>query len=150
MLYGGIDQVYDNTTVPTIWNMAKMDITEDPNRLVKANANYQKLQTRMIPSAYYVNEPSPIFPNRLTIVPGIDANGSTSIINNLKTAGYININGYLTIDPRISSAWYSSVPAPYNTAVYLPMIDDQMYISFSQHKFYKDSNYRTIAFFNRF
>ena len=72
---GGIDQVFNITTVPTIWNMAKMDITEDPNRLVTANANYQKLQARTIPSSYYVNEPSPIFPNRLTIVPGIAASG---------------------------------------------------------------------------
>ena len=147
---GGIDQIYDNTTVPTIWNMAKLDITEDPNRLVTANANYQKLQTRAIPSAYYVNEPSPIFPNRFTIIPGIDASGSTAIFNALKSAGYINAKGYFTIDPRVSSIWYSAVPAQYNNATMIPMIDDQIYISYTQHKFYKDSDYRTIAFFNRF
>lgn len=147
---GGIDQIYDNTTVPTIWNMAKMDITEDPKRLITANANYQKLQTRKIQSQYYVNEPTPIFPNRLTIVSGIDAKGSASIVTALKNAKYINAKGFLTIDPRLSSDWYSSVPAPYNSGTYIPMIDDQMYISFSQHKFYKDSNYRTIQFFNQF
>ena len=147
---GGIDQIYDNTTVPTIWNMAKLDITEDPNRLVTANANYQKLQTRTIPSAYYVNEPSPISPNRFTIIPGIDASGSTAIFNALKSAGYINAKGYFTIDPRVSSVWYSAVPAQFNNATMIPMIDDQIYISYTQHKFYKDSDYRTIAFFNRF
>lgn len=147
---GGIDQIYDNTTVPTIWNMAKMDVTEDPTRLVTANANYQKLQTRTIPSAYYVNEPSPIFPNRFTIIPGIDSNGSAAIYNSLKNAGYINAKGYFTIDPRVSSVWYSAVPSQYNNATIIPMIDDQIYISYTQHKFYKDSNFRTIEFFNRF
>lgn len=147
---GGIDQIYDNTTVPTIWNMAKLDITEDPNRLVSAKANYQKLQTRTIPSAYYVNEPTPIFPNRFTIIPGIDASGSAAIYNSLKTAGYINAKGYFTIDPRVSSVWYSAVPAQYNNSTMIPMIDDQIYISYTQHKFYKDSDFRTIEFFNRF
>ena len=147
---GGIDQIYDNSTIPTIWNMAQKDITEDPNRLVTANANYQKLQNRTIPSVYYVNEPSPLAPNRFTIIPGIDANGSVAIFNALKSAGYINAKGYFTIDPRVSSVWFSAVPAQYNNATMLPMIDDQIYISYTQHKFYKDSNYRTIEFFNRF
>jgi hypothetical protein len=147
---GGVDQIYDNTTVPTIWNMAKLDITEDPNRLITASANYQKLQTRTIPSAYYVNEPSPIFPNRFTIIPGIDANGSAAIYNSLKSAGYINAKGYFTIDPRVSSVWFSAVPSQYNNSTMLPMIDDQIYISYTQHKFYKDSDFRTIEFFNRF
>lgn len=147
---GGIDQIYDNTNVPTIWNMAKLDITEDPNRLVTANANYQKLQTRTIPSAYYVNEPSPIFPNRFTAIPGIDASGSAAIFNALKNSGYINTKGFFTIDPRVSSVWFSAVPSQYNNATMLPMIDDLIYVAYTQHKFYKDSNFRTIEFFNRF
>ena len=147
---GGIDQVFNTSTIPTIWNMALKDITEDPNRLITASANYQKLQTRTIPSAYYVNQPSPLLANRLTVIPGIDASGSAAIITSLKNAGYINSKNFVTIDPRVSQAWYSSVPAPYNTNAFIPKIDEVMYVAFTQHKFYKDSNFRTIEFFNRF
>lgn len=148
---GGIDQVFNTSTVPTIWNMAQQDITEDPNRLVTAQANYNKLQARGIPSVYYVNQPAPLYPTRFTIIPGINANGSTAIYNALKSAGYVDAKGcYLTLDPRVSQAWYSSVPAPYNTPAYIPGIEDQLYVAFTQHKFYKDSNFRTIDFFNTF
>ncbi len=147
---GGIDQIFNTSTIPTIWNMARKDITEDPNRLTTANANFQKLQQRTIPSQYYVNEPTPLNINRFTIVPGITTAGSLSIFNALKNAGYLDANNYFNIDPRVSSVWQSSIPAPYNTAAFVPAIDDQMYVVFTQHKFYKDSNYRTIAFFNQF
>lgn len=147
---GGIDQVFNTSTVPTIWNMARKDITEDPNRLTTAQANYNKLQSRGIASSYYVNEPTPLYTTRFTIALGIDAAGSTAIFNALKAAGYIDANNYLTLDPRVSQAWYSSVPAPYNTGAYIPNIEDQLYVAFTQHKFYKDSNFRTIDFFNRF
>ena len=147
---GGIDQVFNTSTIPTIWNMAQKDITEDPNRLTTANANFQKLQGRTIPSAYYVNQPNPLLANRLTVVPGIDSSGSIAIINAFKNVGYIDAKNFVTIDPRVSQAWYSSVQAPYNTAAFVPKIEEVLYIAFTQHKFYKDSNYRTIAFFNRF
>ena len=147
---GGIDQIYNSSTIPTIWNMALKDITEDPNRLTTANANYQKLQQRTIPSQYYVNQPTPLNVTRFTIIPGISSAGSLSIFNALKGAGYLDSNNYFNIDPRVSSSWQSVIPAPYNTAAFVPGIDDQMYVVFTQHKFYKDSNYRTISFFNQF
>lgn len=147
---GGIDQVFNSSTIPTIWNMALKDVTEDPNRLITANANYQKLQNRSIPSVYYVNQPSPLYASRFTAIPGIDLNGSTSIFNALKNAGYINAKNFFTADPRLSQAWYTTVPAPYNTNAFIPKIDEIMYVAFTQHKFYKDCNFRTIEFFNRF
>ena len=147
---GGIDQIFDTSTIPTIWNMALKDITEDPNRLTTANANFMKLQQRTIPSQYYVNQPTPLNVNRFTIIPGISAAGSLSIFTALKAANYLDANNFFNIDPRVSSAWQSAIPAPYNTAAFVPSIDDQMYVVYTQHKFYKDSNYRTIAFFNQF
>ena len=147
---GGIDQIYNSSTIPTIWNMALKDITEDPNRLTTANANYQKLQQRSIPSQYYVNQPTPLNENRFTFIPGISSAGSLSIFNALKGAGYLDSNNYFNTDPRVSSNWQSAIPAPYNTAAFVPGIDDQMFVVYTQHKFYKDSNYRTISFFNQF
>ena len=146
----GISQIFDNSTVPVIWNMALKDITEDPNRLTSALTNYNKLLARSIPASYYVNEPTPVYPSRFTIISGVDIAGSTAIYNALKSAGYMDAKGFFTVDPRLSSTWQSAIPAPYNTPAYIPNIDDQMYVCFTQHKFYKDSNFRTIEFFNRF
>ena len=117
-------------------------------RLTTAKGNYDKLQARLIPSVYYVNQPTPLYVTRFTIVPGISTAGSTAIFNALKAAGYIDANNFFTLDPRVSQAWYSSVPAPYNTGAYIPDIEDQLFVAFTQHKFYKDSNSRTIEFFN--
>lgn len=130
--------------------MAAKDLTEDPNRLTTASANYNKLLSRSIPCAYYVNNPTPIYPAIFTFITGIDLAGSTAIYNALKNGKYLDSKGFFNTDPRLSSAWQSVVPAPYNTAAYLAHIDDQIYVSFAQHKFYKDSNFRTIDFFNRF
>lgn len=146
----GISPIFDNSTVPVIWNMALKDITEDPNRLTTALTNYNKLLARSIPASYYVNQPTPVYPSRFTIIPGIDLAGSTAIYSSLKNAGYLDAKGFFNTDPRLSSAWFSAIPAPYNTATFVSHIDDQIYVSYTQHKFYKDANFRTIEFFNRF
>jgi hypothetical protein len=146
----GISSVFDVSTVPIIWNMARKDVTEEPNRLIDSKANFDKLQARSIPSVYYINEPTPLYASRFTIIPEIDLAGSTSIYNGLKNAGYLDAKGFFNTDPRLSSAWFSAIPAPYNSSAYTGDIDDQMYVCFTQHKLYKDSNFRTIEFFNRF
>jgi Divergent InlB B-repeat domain len=146
----GISQVFDVSNVPVIWNMALKDVTEDPNRLTSATTNYNKLLARSIPASYYVNQPTPVYPSRFTIIPGVDLAGSTAIYNALKAAGHLDAKGFFTIDPRLSSSWQSAIPPPYNTAAFVPHIEDQMYVCFTQHKFFKDSNFRTIEFFNRF
>ncbi len=147
--YGGIQKVFPLSSVPIIWNMATMDITDDPNRQTSAVANYNVLKGRGIPCTYYVNEPTPIYADRFSVNQGIGSNGSASIYNALKGAGYLNTKGFLKTDPAVDASWQAIIPAPYNTLAQ-QAIEDQLYVAFAQHKFYKDSNYRTIAFFNRF
>ncbi len=147
--YGGIQKVFLLTSVPTIWNMAAKDITEDPSRQIEAQANYATLSGRGIPCVYYLNNPTPLYPLRFTIAPGISSTGSTSIFNALKAAGYLDANNFLNIDPSINTTWQAVIPAPYNVTS-LRAVEDQLYVAYAQHKFYKDSNYRTIQFFNRF
>jgi hypothetical protein len=147
--YGGINKVFPLTTVPTIWNMAVMDITDDPNRQITATANYNTLTGRGIASEYYLNTPTPLYASRFAINAGISSSGSTSIYNALNNAGYLDSKGFLKTDPAVDVTWQAVIPAPYNTLA-IQAIEDQLYVAYAQHKFYKDSNFRTIDFFNRF
>ena len=147
--YGGITKVFPLSSVPTIWNMAVNDITDDPNRQTEAVTNYNVLHAKGVACQYYLNEPTPLYPTRFTIEPAITATGSTNIYNTFKTAGFLNTNGFLNIDPNADSVWVAKIPSPYNPIAETP-IGDQLAVAYAQHKFYKDSNYRTIAFFNRF
>ena len=147
--YGGIQKVFPLSSVPIIWNMAALDITDDPNRQTSAVANYNVLNGRGIPCTYYVNEPTPIYADRFSVNLRVGSNGSASIYNALKGAGYLNAKGFLKTDPAVDVSWQAVIPAPYNTLAQ-QAIEDQLYVAFAQHKFYKDSNFRTIDFFNRF
>lgn len=147
--YGGIEKVFPLSSVPTIWNMAVNDVTDDPDRQTEAVANYHVLLNKGIACQYYVNQPTPLYASRFTIINGITSSGSANIYNAFKTAGFLNTKGFLTIDPNVDSAWVAKIPSPYNPIAETP-IGDQLGVAYAQHKFYKDSDYRTIAFFNRF
>ncbi len=147
---GGIDQVFDQSTAPIIWNMAAKDLTEDPNRLITAKANYDKLAARGIGSAFIINGPTPLYATRFTIAPNISITASTEIYNGLKAAGYLDAKGFLNIDPRVSNAWLAAIPPTYQTSDYIGNIEDQLFVCYAQHKLFKDANYRTIEFFNRY
>ncbi|MBC7934245.1 MAG: hypothetical protein H7Y86_02635, partial [Rhizobacter sp.] len=122
---GGIDQVFDQSTVPIIWNMAAKDLTEDPNRLVTAKANYDKLAARGIGSAFNINDPTPLYPARFTIAPNISITASTEIYNGLKAGGYLDAKGFLNFDPRVNNAWLGAIPPTYQTSAYIGDIEDQ-------------------------
>ncbi len=146
----GRDAVFTLSNVPTLWNMAQNDITEEPTRLVNAQTNFSVLRSRGVVASYAVNPPTPLYPERFTIISGIDVAGSTSIFRALQANGYINAKGYLTIDVHTNAIWRSVIPMAYQTSTYLNSIEDQLTVCYAQHNFYKDANYRTIAFFNQF
>jgi hypothetical protein len=146
---GGIDKVFPLTSVPTIWNMAVNDVTDDPNRQAEATADYNILTSRNIACQYYLNTPTPLYTSRFSIIPSIGTANSSLIYNDLKSSGYLNTNSFFNIDPVINTQWQSAIAAPYNPPALEP-IGDQLAVAYAQHKFYKDSNYRTIAFLNRF
>jgi hypothetical protein len=145
----GIDQVFNQTTVPTIWNLASKDATQEPNRNSNAKANYDKLVGRGIAASINTNNPAPLYSERFTFLTNVNATASTEIYNGLKSGGYIDAKGFFNLDPEVSSAWKTSVPIAYQTAAYIPNIEDQLYVSYTQHKFYKDANFKTIDFFNK-
>jgi hypothetical protein len=145
----GLDQVFTQSTVPTIWNLASKDVTQEPSRNTNAKANYDKLVGRGIAASYNVNDPSPLYASRFTFLINVNTTASTEIYNSLKNAGYIDAKGFFTLDPEVNTAWQSALPVAYQTAAYVPDLEDQLYVAYTQHKFFKDANFRTIDFFNQ-
>jgi hypothetical protein len=129
--------------------MAVNDVTDDPNRQAEATADYNILVSRNIGCEYYLNTPTPLYTSRFSIIPSIGSANSFLIYNDLKNGGYLNTNSFFNIDPVINTQWQSAIPTPYNPPALEP-IGDQLAVAYAQHKFYKDSNYKTIAFLNKF
>lgn len=143
----GIDAILDITAVPTIWNMAPNDVTEEPTRLADARANYNKLISRSIPASFNVNDASPMVAKvfEYTTIPSADA---TAIIANLKSAGWLDDKGYVKKNPRSDTGWETAMGSSY--AAYRGQVEDIISVCYGEHKFFMDANYRTIQFFNRF
>lgn len=144
----GVNQLYSSSKIPTIWNMSRNDVTQSLTRLSLANNNFNMLNGRGVTSEFYVNEPYPVNAGRFAIINGLTESDGAKIIDGLKAGGFIDTRGNILADVASTSAWKSSVPAAYKNSLY--QIQQQLSICYTQHEFYKDSNYRTIEFFNRF
>ena len=145
----GLGPVFDVSTVPVIWNMSRNDVTEEPTRLADGYTNFLKLSNRKIRSEFYANEPSPMYPERFTTIPGVDVATSNQIYNDLKKGGHLDANDFVKVNPRQSEAWKTSLSASIAAnKTLVSEIEDQVFVCYTEHKFHKDSNGRTIAFFN--
>ena len=143
----GQTQAIAVTTVPTMWCMARNDTSEVFTRVADAKANYDVLVRRGIPTEFYVNEGSPVFPLRFWRISGIDSAGSRVAYHSFKSAGLLDAQDFLTIDPRVSDVWTKAIPQQYRHLQ--GGFEDQLYAAFAQHKFYSDFNNKTIMFFNK-
>jgi len=145
-----ISAVFDQSTVPILWNISRNDVTEEPTRLTDSYANFKKLAGRGIRAEFYVNEPSPVYPERFTFIPGVDVSTSNQIYTDLKNGGQLDATDYVKTNPRQSDAWKTVLSAAIagNKAL-VGNIEDQLFVCYTEHKFHKDANARTIAFFDK-
>ncbi|MBC8153865.1 MAG: hypothetical protein H7Z72_13230 [Bacteroidetes bacterium] len=146
----GISAVFDQSTVPILWNIARNDVTEEPTRLADSYANYKKLIGRGIRAEFYVNEPAPIYPERFTFITGVDVATSNQIYTDLKKGNQLDAKDFFRTNPRQSEAWKAVLSGSIagNKAL-ISHIEDQLYVGYAEHKFYRDANARTISFFNK-
>ncbi len=146
----GISAVFEQSSVPILWNISRNDVTEEPTRLVDSYANYKKLAGRGIRAEFYVNEPSPVYPERFMIIPGVDRATSNQIYNDLKNGGQLDANGFFKTNPRQSEAWKTVLSSAISSNKALVNgIDDQLFVCYTEHKFHRDANARTILFFDK-
>jgi len=142
----GRDTVFYYTTVPTYWQASRNDTSADATRIPKIIAAYTVLSSRGIDAEYHILEPSPLFAQRFERIPGISPAMATAVFIDLNNAGYLDAQNFFTTNPRVNANYINaitSVPLYFDAA-----IDDQVTVSFTEHKFYSDFNRRIIDFFD--
>lgn len=133
------------TNVPTIWNIMQNDTVLEAGSVQTATASYDALRNRGIRAELNLLRPSPVYPERFRRIPNLSAGDSVNIYNALKINGFLDERNYLKQNPG-ASGWQSVIPAPYSAS--LGEIGDQLFICFTEHKFFSDYNRRVINFFN--
>ena len=133
------------TEVPTIWAILQNDTVLSAGSVQRANSNYNNLQSRGILSEINLLRPTPVYPRRFWRIPGINQAESLEIFNLLKSNGFIDSRNYLKENPQFSN-WEIVIPAKYN--LFTNDIRDQLFVCFTEHKFFSNYNRRVINFFN--
>jgi hypothetical protein len=136
----GVDRVMKYTTVPTIWAMAR----NDADRLAGAVTNYQRLVNRGVPAFFHVNEPSPVYPLRFWRIPGLIPEESCGIQESFRSNDVLDVNAFLRESP--TNTWWTNY-VPYRVRNSTLEIGDQLYVCYSEHKFFSDCNDRVLQFF---
>jgi hypothetical protein len=108
------------STVPFQFCMQRYDNNPDvgPTGNANALANSQTLSSRGICSRYFINEHSPLYPERFARMPGISLPVSMAIFNEIKNKGLLNAKNY-----------YNGFSDTYTTAVLAAPLQFPAFIS---------------------
>ena len=137
--------LFNVTTVPTIWNLARNDdLYDHTDFLPNATTNLANLTARGIAGELRENTVSPVYPRRFLRIPGLSATNSQTIYDSLKSGGFLDAQDYLLTDPG-TSGWFASLPPGFDS--YQGDIQDQLDCCYSAHKFFSDFGNRTLRFF---
>ena len=140
----GTANILTQTSVPTLWNVARNDTIIGADGIAQAFSNYRNLLARGVPAQYNVLDASPVFPERFRRVGGLTAADSRAIYDALKQNAFLDARDYLIENPNVSN-WASVVPARYSAS--LNEIGNQLAICYAEHSFFSDYNRRVLNFF---
>ena len=133
------------TNTPTIWNIMEKDTVLNTGSVQRAKDSYNTLKGRGIRAEFNLLRPTPVYPERFWRIPGIGRTQSVEIYNALKSNGFLDGGNYLRENPQFS-IWASVIPGQYNS--FLPEIRDQLWICYTEHKFFSNFNRRVVKFFD--
>lgn len=139
--------IMGNTNIPNTWGLARNDGTGVT--IQGAQDNFGILSGRGIDALFWINEPSPVYPERFWRISGLTADDSRTIQASLKSAGYLDAQDYFVGDPTLTGpgTWTDAVPPPYDTPPLINQIQKQLDVCDAQHQFFSDINRRTLRFF---
>ncbi|MCS3798603.1 hypothetical protein [Niastella sp. OAS944] len=145
--------VFDISTVPYQFCMAKNDDQPEVGATGNADAltNSNGLNSRGVCSKYFINDKSPVYPERFARRSDISIATSIAIFNELKNNKWLTDKNYI----KANSDSVSKI-ALANTAVYpafnalnllqRDFVKGQIDVMFAGHQFYSDMNKTTIKF----
>jgi hypothetical protein len=134
-------------SIPTIWCLMENDVRIDKE---KAMFYYNILGKRGVDAEFYINEQSPIYPERFwrisALHPEFTKQDSINVFNSLYEEGFIDDNFYLTFNPDVSTDWENCIPSEYIS--YKDEIRRQIMCSYAGHNFFNEFNNIIINFFD--
>ena len=137
--------VMEETTVPTIFALAENDTAYGGAINVGALRSFHSLFYRGVPTQYWANPASPIYPERFWRIDGLSQTDSEAIYTALKNADFLDENDFLWESP-ISSNWKDVIPPEYEN--YIFDIQEQLMVGFAEHQFMSDFNHKVFSFFD--
>ena len=141
----GDSSVMEQTTLTTIFALAEND--SDYAGAINSGAlnAFLTLFRRGVPTQYWVNPPSPIYPQRFWRIDGLSKTDSEAIYAALKSADFLDENDFLRESPLVSN-WKNVIPSEYEN--YISDIQEQLVVGFAEHQFMSDFNHKVFSFFD--
>lgn len=143
------------STIPFQFCMARFDNNENvgPTGNANALANSQTLTSRGICSKYYMQEHSPLYPERFARKGDITLAKSAALFNELKTKGYLNNKNYFIGFSDALTTAYQANPTSFPELNSLSVLQkltviEQIDLAVSDHQMYSDYNRATLKFLN--
>ena len=144
-----------SSVTPLQFCMARFDNNENVGPTGNANAltNSQTLTGRGICSKYYMQEHSPLYPERFARKGDITIAKSTSVFNELKSKGYLNSKNYFIGFADALTTAYQANPTSFpelNSLTVLQKLTviEQIDLAVADHQMYSDYNRATLKFLN--
>ena len=150
--WGNPPALYLVTETPTVFCPAKYDPALGGGNWV-AHMNFDTLQARDIPSAFYELDRSPAYPQRFARIPEIDLSLSNDLFNEFQSMGFINNDHYFTVLDDSIQQLYMTNPDAFSVLSTLDIatvrhVLDQIKVMTADHSFFADYNERVLEFFS--
>lgn len=145
----GLDVVYRNTTIPTMFAMAERDSHEEVSN-VEARENYERVRDRGVRAAFLLHPPQPLATERLLRI-GLSESQIAAIHRDLIMARQLDSNLMLLRDADdIVATVVESAPA-FPSLAALPASQradllDQLRVAGAKHQFFGDVAHTTVDF----
>ena len=145
-------ELYQVTETPTIFCPAKYDPALGGGNWA-AQINFNILQSRDIPSAFYELDRSPAYEQRFARIPGVNHSLSSNIFNEFLSMQFIDNDHYFTALSDSIKYLYMTSPDTFSilNTLSFPTIRhvlDQVKVMTADHSFFSDYNQRVLSFFN--
>jgi hypothetical protein len=143
------------SVTPLQFCMARFDNNENVGPTGNANSltNSQTLSNRGICSKYYMQEHSPLYPERFARKGDITLSKSISVFNELKSKGYLNSKNYFIGFSDALATAYQANPTSFPELNSLNILQkltviEQVDLAVADHQMYSDYNRATLKFLN--
>ena len=150
-----VSQLQQLSNIPLQFCMARFDNNENVGPTGNANAltNSQTFTSRGICSKYYMQEHSPLYPERFARKGDITIAKSTSVFNELKSKGFLNSKNYFIGFSDALTTAYQANPTSFPELNSLNILQrltviEQIDLAIADHQMYSDYNRATLKFLN--